>query len=74
MLATSNQPTESFSLMSFGKKKDDVDKGTTRKTPGNSEGARPPKKEDYRKIERENDKKNDSQEETVDNEERDKNR
>lgn len=67
------QSEDIFATSSFGKK-DDVDKGTTRKTPGNSEGASPPKKEDYRKIERENDKKNDPQEETVDNEERDKNR
>jgi len=27
-----------------------VDKGTTRKTPGNNEGARPPQEEDFDKI------------------------
>jgi len=74
MFIINSQPAEIITTSSFGKKTDDVDKGTTRKTPGNSEGASPPKKEDYRKIERENDKKNDPQEETVDNEERDKNR
>ncbi|SFT95253.1 hypothetical protein SAMN04489724_2925 [Algoriphagus locisalis] len=59
----------------FGKKKEeDVDKGTTRKTPGDSGGARPPKKEDFNEIERENDREKDVQEETVDNEERDKNK
>lgn len=57
----------------FGKKHEDVDKGTSRKTPGNSEGAKPPTKEDFKKVERENDRENDPQEETVDNEERDKN-
>ncbi|WP_339752712.1 hypothetical protein [Algoriphagus aquimarinus] len=74
MITLSNQPTGNLPLSYFGKKHEDVDKGTTRKTPGNSEGAQPPKQEDYRKIERENDRKNDPQEETVDNEERDKNR
>ncbi len=43
--------------MGMGKKTDHVDKGTTRKTPGNNEGARPPKKEDYDKIQDENDEK-----------------
>lgn len=42
------------------KKRDQVDKGTTRKTPGNNQGARPPKKEDYEKIQEENDKKDSS--------------
>ncbi len=73
MLIINNRPTDIYSLLLFGKKKDDVDKGTTRKTPGNSEGAKPPKREDYIEIERENDRKNDVQDETVDNEERDKN-
>ncbi|MCE7054794.1 hypothetical protein LZF95_08925 [Algoriphagus sp. AGSA1] len=74
MLIINNEPTDIYSLLLLGKKKDDVDKRTTRKTPGNPEGAKPPKKEDYNKIERENDRKNDVQEETVDNEERDKNK
>ena len=43
--------------LGLSKKSDHVDKGTTRKTPGNNEGARPPKKEDYEKIQEENDKK-----------------
>ena len=35
--------------MAFGKKEDDtVDKGSNRDTPGNSEGARPPRKEEYK--------------------------
>ncbi|REG79572.1 hypothetical protein [Algoriphagus antarcticus] len=74
MLTINNSLTDLELFSSLGKKKDDVDKGTTRKTPGNSEGARPPKKEDYKKAERENDRENDPQEETVDNEERDKNK
>ena len=62
-------------LFFLGKKKeDDVDKGTTRNTPGQSGGARPPKKEDFNEIERQNDREKDVQEETVDNEERDKNK
>ncbi|UZD22597.1 hypothetical protein PBT90_04080 [Algoriphagus halophytocola] len=63
-----------FPTFLLGKKKDEVDKGTTRKTPGNSEGAKPPSKKDYNEIERKNDNEKDIQEETVDNEERDKNR
>ena len=32
----------------FGKKRDDVDKGTNRSTPGTSgEGPRPPRKDEY---------------------------
>ena len=56
------------------KQQEEVGKGTTRKTPGDSEGSKPPTKEDYRKIQRDNDQDTDPQEETVDNEERDKNR
>ena len=40
----------------MAKKHDGVDKGTTRTTPGNNEGARPPKKEDFEKIHEENQK------------------
>ncbi|PZX60484.1 hypothetical protein LV84_00763 [Algoriphagus ratkowskyi] len=58
----------------FGKTDEGVDKGSTRKTPGDSGDSKPPTKEDYRKIQRENDRETDPQEETVDNEERDKNR
>ncbi|MDR7132227.1 hypothetical protein J2X69_004594 [Algoriphagus sp. 4150] len=74
MLQISIDLSATLPLISFGKKKDAVDKGTTRKTPNDSGDAKPPKKEDFKKIERENDKKNDAQEETVDNEERDKNK
>lgn len=74
MLIKNNDSDVILPFELFGKKNEDVDKGTTRKTPGNSEGSSPPKKEDYRKIQRENDKKNDPQKENVDNEERDKNR
>ena len=74
MLIINNQPTGIFPAFLLGKKKDDVDKGTTRKTPGDSGGAKPPEREDFNKIERENDRENDPQEETVDNEERDKNK
>ncbi len=40
----------------MGKKHDDVDKGTNRQTPGNSEGARPPEEEDFDKIHEKNQK------------------
>jgi|GEM_PF-3756609 len=40
----------------MGKKHDDVDKGTTRKTPGNNQGARPPKEEDFDKVHEKNQK------------------
>ncbi len=47
--------------LGLSKKSDQVDKGTTRKTPGNNEGARPPKKEDYEKIQKENNTKDSSE-------------
>lgn len=60
---------------SFAKKDGGVDKGTTRKTPGDSGGARPPKEEDYEKIKRDkNNPKADPKTEKVDNEEKDKNK
>lgn len=74
MLPITTYPASVPPFFLLGKKKASVDKGTNRNTPGNPEGAKPPKKEDYHKIERENDRENDVQEETVDNEERDKNR
>ena len=45
-----------FPRLTMAKKHDGVDKGTTRTTPGNNEGARPPKKEDFEKIHEENQK------------------
>lgn len=74
MLSNKNKSEAILPFGLFGKKHDDVDKGTTRKTPGDSGGAKPPKREDFNEIERENDRENDPQEETVDNEERDKNK
>ena len=74
MLIINNQPTGILPMFYLGRKNDSVDKGTSRKTPGDSDGARPPRKEEFNEIERENDRKNDPQEETVDNEERDKNK
>ena len=74
MLIINDKPTGIFPAFLLGKKKDDVDKGTTRKTPGQSEGARPPRSKEFNEIERKNDRKNDVQAETVDNEERDKNK
>ena len=74
MQLINNPPSVIHPLLVLSKKDEEVDKGTTRKTPGQSEGARPPKKEDFNRIERENDRENDPQEETVDNEERDKNK
>lgn len=68
--------TGEFPVSFFAKGKGDVDKGTNRKTPGDSNGARPPKKEDYEEARRENNKDKTpkkSQEDLVDNEEKDKN-
>lgn len=49
MISINSYTTTIFPLMAFGKKKGDtVDKGTNRDTPGQSEGARPPKKEEYK--------------------------
>ncbi len=39
-----------------GKKHEDVDNRTTRKTPGNNQGARPPREEDFDKIHEQNPK------------------
>lgn len=37
--------------LGMGKKHDDdVDKGTNRKTPGDNQGARPPREEDFDRI------------------------
>ncbi|MBN7812442.1 hypothetical protein J0A68_15925 [Algoriphagus sp. H41] len=36
------------------KKRDGVDKGTTRKSPWNPDGARPPREEDFDEIHEEN--------------------
>ncbi len=67
MLTVSNQPFATLPIALFGKKKDEVDKGTTRKTPGHSEGARPPKKKDYEKAEEENEREDQLQEESEEN-------
>lgn len=59
-------------LVYFKGKEGDVDKGSNRDTPGNTDGARPPKKDDY---EDSNTKKNkEPQGEEVDNEEKDRNK
>lgn len=75
MLSLTNHIASLSPYLSFGKKNDDndVDKGTTRKTPGDSGGARPPKKKDFEEIEEENERHDEPQGETVDNEEKDKN-
>jgi hypothetical protein len=39
------------------KKREDVDKGTNRKSPWNPEGARPPREEDFDEIHEKNQKK-----------------
>jgi hypothetical protein len=49
----------------FGKEGDGVDKGTSRKTPGSNEGARPPKKEEYNE-------RDEPETEEVDNEQKDR--
>ncbi|RAI92171.1 hypothetical protein [Algoriphagus yeomjeoni] len=73
MLFINNQPTGLFPAFLLSKKEHDVDKRTTRKTPGQTGDTRPPKSDEFNEIERKNNLKNDVQEETVDNEERDKN-
>ncbi|MBW3466543.1 hypothetical protein [Arthrospiribacter ruber] len=60
--------------MTMKKSGDDVDKGTKRKDPSKSDGAKPPTKEEYRKIQEEKEdggEENTGQE--VDNEKKDKN-
>jgi hypothetical protein len=66
----------SFGLPLFvsGNKEDEVDKGTNRKTPGNSEGAKPPSKKDYEEIKRENDQEKEIQQKKSENQKEDKNR
>ena len=49
MITIKSNTTTIFPFLAFGKKKDDtVDKGTNRETPGDSGGARPPKKDEYK--------------------------
>ncbi|MCH7402928.1 hypothetical protein ACFOUP_16615 [Belliella kenyensis] len=78
MLTINNKPTNILPLVSFGDKDDqDVDKRSNRDTPGESEGARPPKKEEYKERQRKNDKEKDDglgEDQKVDNEEKDKNK
>ncbi|MEB2776416.1 hypothetical protein SYJ56_13925 [Algoriphagus sp. D3-2-R+10] len=73
MLSLTNHIASLSPSLLFGKKNGDVDTGTTRKTPGDSGGARPPKKKDFEEIEEENERHDEPQGETVDNEEKDKN-
>jgi hypothetical protein len=51
MQSSANKTTQQPHM---GKKHDDVDKGTTRESPGNNQGARPPKEEDFDKIHEKN--------------------
>lgn len=51
-----SQNRADFPCLAMAKKQDGVDKGTTRKTPGSNEGARPPQKEDFEKIHEQNKK------------------
>ena len=59
IMQTSNTPYTlvTFPRLGTTKKQDGVDKGTNRKTPGNNEGARPPREKDLEKIK---DKKNEN--------------
>ncbi|HSF54214.1 MAG TPA: hypothetical protein VLA71_10695 [Algoriphagus sp.] len=45
-----------FQRLGLTKKRNEVDKGTTRTTPGNNQGARPPREEDFDKIHEQNKK------------------
>ena len=75
MLYINNKPTGILPLLAFAKKKDDdVDKRSNRETPGESEGARPPKKEEYKNSEGKKKKNSpEGRDQEVDNEEKDKN-
>lgn len=73
MVTIINRYEHSIPLTVFAKGNGDVDKGTTRETPGDSGGAHPPKEEDYEKIKKEKGKAN-PKTEKVDNEEKDKNK
>jgi hypothetical protein len=81
MLTIKNKVVGDFPDAFFCLGKGDVDKGTNRKTPGDSDGARPPKKEDYEKAKKENKKEKNPEKsqkdgvdnDEVDNEEKDKN-
>lgn len=42
--------------LGMSKKRNNVDKGTNRETPGNNQGARPPREEDFDKIHENNQK------------------
>ena len=73
MLTIIKNHLQNAPFASFAKNGGGVDKGTTRKTPGDSGGARPPKEEEYEKIKKEKGKSN-PKTEKVDNEEKDKNK
>lgn len=51
-------------LLGWAKKHNDVDKGTTRKTPGNPGGARPPREEDFDEVHEENQREKKRKEQT----------
>lgn len=68
-----NKYIHNIPLAVLAKKNGGVDTGTTRETPGDSRGSRPPKEEDYNKI-KEDKGKSDPKTEKVDNEEKDKNK
>lgn len=49
MITIKSNTTTIIPFLALGKKKDGtVDKGTNRETPGDSGGARPPKKDEYK--------------------------
>ncbi|WP_158858867.1 hypothetical protein [Lunatibacter salilacus] len=73
MVIIINNYSHNLPLASLGKKNGGVDKGTTRETPGDSRGSRPPKEEEYDKIKKDKGKSN-PKTEKVDNEEKDKNK
>lgn len=73
MVIIINKYVQSIPLPVFSKKNGGVDTGTTRETPGDSRGSRPPKEEEYNKIKKDKGK-SDPKTEKVDNEEKDKNK
>lgn len=70
MQTKQNSQNQIFVFYNLAKDSKGVDKGTTRSTPGNNEGARPPRKEEYPGNQEE---KEDVQAEKVDSEEKRRN-
>nr|MBI1228485.1 hypothetical protein [Cytophagales bacterium] len=75
MVTSINNSMNSAPSAALAEKKGDVDKGTTRKTPGDPRGARPPREEEYEEVKKnKKETKADPKTEKVDNEKKDINK